>query len=476
MISLDQNVDDYNNDFRAMIQAFYQEEKIVLQETDTRFTFRARFSENLTELSLLVQGTEISRGEIVCDYLDKSSAKNSIKAEAYRLISEFEGRLLPWGTLTGIRPTKIATEHLENRVSDEDIIRDYEETYLTTKNKGIISLEVAKKEVEIYQNILFEEEYSIYIGIPFCPSTCLYCSFTSYPIGLYRDKVEAYIEALKKEFIYVANKYKNKRLTTIYVGGGTPSSLSAAELDKLITYITTIFDITSLREFTVEAGRPDSITREKLQVLKRHGVNRISINPQTMKNDTLKLIGRGHSSEDTISAFTLARELGFTNINMDIIIGLPGEDIEDIRYTLEEITILAPDSLTVHSLAIKRAANLNIKMEEYRSLIKGSTNEMIDLVDSYARKLNLEPYYLYRQKNIPGNLENIGYSTKGKECLYNILIMEEKMDIIAMGAGASTKLVYPQENRIERVENVKNVDDYINRIDEMIHRKEIKMS
>ena len=190
-----------------------------------------------------------------------------------------------------------------------------------------------------------------------------------------------------------------------------------------------------------------------------------------MNDKTLKLIGRAHSVEDTKIAYALARELDFQNINMEMIIGLPGEDMADIAHTLEEIHKMAPDSLTVHSLAIKRAAKLNIDMEEYRSLITGSTNEMIELVDDYARKLNMAPYYLYRQKNIPGNLENVGYSVEGKECLYNILIMEEKMDIIAVGAGASTKLVYASENRIERVENVKNVDEYISRVEEMIDRK-----
>jgi oxygen-independent coproporphyrinogen-3 oxidase len=190
-----------------------------------------------------------------------------------------------------------------------------------------------------------------------------------------------------------------------------------------------------------------------------------------MSDETLKLIGRAHSVEQTKEAFTLARQAGFENINMDMIVGLPGEDIEDVRHTLSEIRKLSPDSITVHSLAIKRAANLNIEMERYRSLIKGSTNEMLLAVDQCARQLGLLPYYLYRQKNIPGKLENIGYAAQGKECLYNVLIMEEKMDILALGAGASSKFVFHEENRIERVENVKNVDEYIKRIDEMLERK-----
>ena len=226
-----------------------------------------------------------------------------------------------------------------------------------------------------------------------------------------------------------------------------------------------------VREFCVECGRPDSITKEKLDVLKSLGVDRISINPQTMWDETLTLIGRAHTVKETKEAFKLARETGFDNINMDIIVGLPGEDMNHVEHTLEEIHRLAPDSLTLHSLAIKRAANLNIEMEKYHNLIKGSTNEMLLAVDRCARDLDLYPYYLYRQKNIPGKLENIGYSKKGKECAYNILIMEEKMDILALGAGGSSKFVFYKENRIERVENVKNVDEYICRIDEMIDRK-----
>jgi oxygen-independent coproporphyrinogen-3 oxidase len=339
--------------------------------------------------------------------------------------------------------------------------------------KADICIEVAKREQELFRDFCYEEEYCLYVGIPFCPTRCLYCSFTSYPIEVYQDKVDAYLDALCKEIAFVAETpaYGKKRLVAIYVGGGTPSALSAKQLERLISEIKKHFDMQYVKEFCVECGRPDSITMDKLQVLKNSGVERISINPQTMSDETLKLIGRAHSVEQTKEAFTLARQAGFENINMDMIVGLPGEDIEDVRHTLSEIRKLSPDSITVHSLAIKRAANLNIEMERYRSLIKGSTNEMLLAVDQCARELGLLPYYLYRQKNIPGKLENIGYAAPGKECLYNVLIMEEKMDILALGAGASSKFVFHEENRIERVENVKNVDEYIKRIDEMLERK-----
>ena len=288
--------------------------------------------------------------------------------------------------------------------------------------------------------------------------------------------MDEYLDAVIKELDFVNRTYSHKKLISIYIGGGTPTSMDAAQLERLLKSIRERFDFSHVREFTVEAGRPDSITREKLEVLLKCGVTRISINPQTMNQETLNLIGRAHTVEQTIRAFELAREVGHQNINMDMIVGLPGEDIRHVERTLDQIYQLNPDSLTVHSLAVKRAANLNIQMEKYRSMIKGATNEMLERVDEYAGKLGLFPYYLYRQKNIPGNLENIGYSKPGLECIYNILIMEEKQDIIAVGAGASSKFIFKDRAmRIQRAENVKNVDQYISRVDEMIKRKQKMM-
>ena len=484
MIYLEQNIELYNNDIRAMLQAFFDNEKVVLKKEGTRLSLVAEFtmdSDVETQVSsggyvtFLLEDADGYRDTktVVVDFLNKKIAKNPLKGALYHLLSKYTGKELPWGSLTGVRPTKIATEMLEQNRSEETIHKVYTDTYLTIDQKADICIEVAKKEQELFKDFCYEEEYCIYIGIPFCPSRCLYCSFTSYPIAVYQDKVEDYLAALQKEMEFVAGAeaYRNKRLVAVYIGGGTPSALSADQLERLITKLKTTFDMQYVREFCVECGRPDSITIEKLTVLKNMGVERISINPQTMSDDTLSLIGRAHTVAQTKEAFALARKAGFTNINMDMIVGLPGEDITDVKHTLSEICELAPDSITVHSLAIKRAANLNIEMERYHKLIKGSTNEMLLAVDECARKLSLFPYYLYRQKNIPGKLENIGYAEKGKECVYNILIMEEKMDILAMGAGASSKFVFHKENRIERVENVKNVDEYIQRIDEMIDRK-----
>ena len=256
---------------------------------------------------------------------------------------------------------------------------------------------------------------------------------------------------------YVAEEKRGCTLDTVYFGGGTPTSLSPEDLDILITRLKKTFDFSTVQEFTVEAGRPDSITREKLQVLKNHGVTRISINPQTMKEETLKLIGRRHTVEDVKERFQMAREMGFDNINMDLIIGLPEEGLEDVRTTMEEVKALAPDSVTVHSLAIKRAARLNTMKEVYKDLKITNTQEMIDLTAQYAREMGLEPYYLYRQKNMAGNFENVGYAAPGKACIYNVLIMEEQQTIIGCGAGTTTKRLFPEENRIERAENVKDL-------------------
>ena len=336
---------------------------------------------------------------------------------------------------------------------------------------------VAKKERTILEDIDYKNGYSLYIGIPFCPTTCLYCSFTSYSLAAYKSKVDIYIDALFKEMEYVSEAMKGRRLDTIYFGGGTPTTLSDEQLDRVLTKLEQLFDVENAIELTVEAGRPDSITREKLKVLRKHNVDRISINPQTMNQETLDLIGRRHTVLQIKEAFKMAREEGFDNINMDMILGLPGENIDMVKNTLEQIKELSPESLTVHSLAIKRAAALNVWRDKYSDLSIENSAQMVDMAADYAARMDMEPYYMYRQKNMAGNYENVGYSISGKECIYNVLIMEEKQTIIACGAGASSKIVFHNESdnehsvRIERVENVKDVTNYIERIDEMIDRK-----
>ena len=277
---------------------------------------------------------------------------------------------------------------------------------------------------------------------------------------------------LIKELDYLASLPDEKHLLTLYMGGGTPTSLTASQMDRLLDKLSSIYDFSSIREITIEAGRPDSITMDKLKVIKSYGIDRISINPQTMKQKTLDLIGRKHTVDQVREAFAMAREAGFGNINMDLIAGLPEESVEDMEETLRQIALLGPESMTVHSLAIKRAAYMNKNREAFKVTSQEEVNHMIGASFKSALSMGMEPYYLYRQKNIAGNLENVGYAKKGCEGLYNILIMEEKQTIVAAGAGGATKIVIPGENRIERIENVKNVKDYIERIDEMIGRKQ----
>ncbi|MBR2560868.1 MAG: coproporphyrinogen dehydrogenase HemZ, partial [Eubacterium sp.] len=299
---------------------------------------------------------------------------------------------------------------------------------------------------------------------------CLYCSFGSHPLERWKEQVEDYLEALKKELRAIAQMMNEKRLDTIYIGGGTPTSLSENQLEKLMDMVTEIFDIRQLSEFTVEAGRPDTITKKKLQILKGHGVSRISVNPQTMNEKTLERIGRKHTVIETTDAFALAREEGFDNINMDLIIGLPGEGERDVAYTLGEIKKLSPDSLTIHSLALKRATRLNLFREEYESDAFVNSEEIMEMTKACAEEMGMHPYYLYRQKNIAGNFENTGYAREGKEGLYNILIMEQRQMIVAAGSGASTKL-FADGGRIIRIENVKDLTQYLERVDEMIEKK-----
>lgn len=396
--------------------------------------------------------------------------KNAFKRFFYVSLCKETGMTLPWGNLTGIRPTKIAMTLMEQGKSGDDTADFLREMHLVSEEKTALAIEIARREQKILSTLHYENGYSLYVGIPFCPTTCLYCSFTSYPIGAWKKKVGAYLTALEREIDATALLFRDKILDTVYIGGGTPTSLSAAELERLLKKLRGAFDFSTVQEFTVEAGRADSITEEKLKVLFENGVTRISVNPQTMKQETLDLIGRRHTVEQVEEAFHLARRVGFTNINMDIILGLPGETAADVRHTIEEIQALGPDALTVHSLAVKRASKLGRWIEENGATAYNNTEEIMEIAAKGAADMDMMPYYLYRQKNMSGNFENVGYSKRDKYGIYNILINEEKQTIAALGAGSITKGVFP-DDRIERCENVKDVAQYIERIDEMIGRK-----
>jgi oxygen-independent coproporphyrinogen-3 oxidase len=413
-------------------------------------------------------------------YVDVDRDKNELKKSIYLQLSDKTGKNLPWGDLTGIRPTRIAMNLIDEGKSDEEIAGYMQQTYLVSDEKTALSIEIARREKEILRDIDYISGYSLYIGIPFCPTTCLYCSFTSYPIGAYRDIVDDYITCLEKEIDYLAEDFKGRTLDTVYIGGGTPTTLEPAQIERLIGYLRDKLDLTGIKEFTVESGRPDSITADKLRAMKRMGVDRISVNPQTMNDATLRLIGRQHTTAQLISAYNMAREEGFDNINMDIILGLPGESAKDVRNTIEWIKEMRPDDLTVHSLAIKRGSRLFevIREKEQKKELGISfnetmenTEEMMEIARTGARSMGLHPYYLYRQKNISGNFENTGYAKEGKAGIYNILINEEVQSIVALGAGSVSKRVYNEGGRIERCDNVKDIRLYMDNIYEMIERK-----
>lgn len=408
----------------------------------------------------------------------RKELKRNIKVSIYDVLTKvYPNKNIPWGILTGIRPTKIVHELLNEDVSLEKIKDILNSKYRLQGQKIKLVTDIALCERK-YIYPIDEDLVSLYISIPFCPSRCVYCSFPSNPLNEKNNKVDVYLDSLYKEIEEIAKLLNDlgKKVESIYIGGGTPTVLSANQFNILIPKILESFNVSKLKEFTVEAGRPDTISKEKLLVLKENGVDRISINPQTMNDKTLKVIGRQHSIQDIEKAYKIAKEVGFRIINMDIIVGLPNEGLDELKNTLEYIERFNPENLTVHTLAIKRSSKLKENIDEYNLTREKLANDMLNLTRTYAEKMKMYPYYMYRQKYMVGNLENIGYCKKDHECIYNIQIMEEKQSIIALGAGAISKIVYPKENRFERVPNVKNVDDYIKRIDEMIDRKKIQLS
>lgn len=488
MLAVEINKENFEYDVNSIVRAFYPEEQVSVLTPATGESKREKLTEQVRmRITIGEQDAVFERignpslnTEVYRWTYQESDGKfkDGFKRFLYRTLGEITGKELPWGNLTGIRPTKIAYGMLEEGCSEEEIQQFYREKHYVSEEKAKLSIDIARRERELLKDVHYEGGYSLYIGIPFCPSNCLYCSFTSYPIGAFRKQVDSYIDCVIREMEYVAEAFSDKILDSVYIGGGTPTTLEPEQLDRLITRLKKLFDFGTVQEFTVEAGRADSITREKLEVLYRHGVTRISVNPQTMKQETLDIIGRKASVEQVREAYVLAREIGFDNINMDLILGLPGETQEDVRYTVDEVVKLAPDSLTVHSLAIKRASRLNRWIQENGVATLRNTDETMKIAAAGAAELGLVPYYLYRQKNMSGNFENVGYAREGKLGLYNILIMEEMQTIVALGAGSITKKVSRKCSEdgsesilIERCENVKEVAQYIERIDEMIGRK-----
>lgn len=432
--------------------------------------------EDSCEIEVQEQSLEIFNRIIQTDktgakYLNKK-LKNGLKKQFFRVLSKYTGRELPWGILTGIRPTSIARDYISSGVTEAELVKIFNDKYYLKEKRAKLLYDIALKEMAVLKATP-PGSVSLYIGIPFCPSRCLYCSFISQMSSKDPRIMENYVEALTNEIKAAAKLMDTygKVIQTIYVGGGTPTALPHYLLEKLMRCIKDNISFDYISEYTLEAGRPDSITFEKLDTARKLGADRVSVNPQTMNGETLRIIGRNHSPMDVLRAFKEAREAGFENINSDIIMGLPGETLDMFKYTLEKVLSLRPESITLHSLAIKRASRLN---QDYAKFHQNDNNvlEMSELAFNNTAREGMYPYYMYRQKNIAGNLENTGFCLANRECIYNIQIMGEKQTILALGAGGISKFVYPNENRLERVANVKTAEEYIMRINEMIERKE----
>ena len=492
---------DFEYDIYSLLKAFWPQAEITIRYADEEWdkdpdqpeSAGAKSGETLCELCFregkngaeIVSFRVVPAGdgkEILCREAeirpewDRITVKNHVKEVVYGMLSEETGIQLPWGDLTGIRPVKLMSGLLDSGYSDEEAQRYMRETWFVSEKKARLALDTARREEALMRDLQPEEGYSLYVGIPFCPTICLYCSFGSHPLQVWKKKTDLYLDILEKELRAIPDLMQGRLPDTIYIGGGTPTSLSEEQLLRLLRVVSDTFVTDRLREFTVEAGRPDTITREKLHILRQYPVDRISVNPQTMNQQTLDRIGRKHTVEETKEAFFLAREAGFDNINMDLIVGLPGEGKCEVEHTLEQIRSLGPDSLTVHSLALKRATRLHLFRDEYVDESFVNSDRIMEMTEQCAADLGMTPYYLYRQKNIAGNFENVGYARAGKACLYNILIMEQRQTIVGTGSGASTKLILDGGNRVERTENVKDLQQYMNRIDEMLERKRILLN
>ena len=388
----------------------------------------------------------------------------------YQVLSKFTGYIPPWGLLTGIRPAKLFTALFGEGMNRLQAINEIVEQYFVQPERAELCADVAARQVKLMATSA-AGAISIYISIAFCPTRCNYCSFSAYPITKFGNREEAYVSALIREVTYLGKISKGKQIENIYIGGGTPTALNDKNFEKLLSAVQDNFDTQSVLEYTVEAGRPDTISREKLEIMRKYAVQRVSVNPQTLNDKTLEKIGRSHTVSDFFEAYKLTREYGFSHINIDLILGLEGEDAEDVKRTLAGIAALEPESVTIHSLAVKRASKLHYDAVICAFEQVGMQEDMLELCNTYMSQAGLAPYYLYRQKNSPGNFENIGYSKPGMEGRYNIHMMEETRSVLAAGCGAITKLVCEKTGKIDRIMNIRDLDQYIARVDEMIVRK-----
>lgn len=457
------NCEEFYNDVCESIRAFIPDETIILGDNGD-ILVSASIVNGVALASADMLGKHKEYAQIKVDDSDdislKRALKRATKLSVYKLMSHVMNKQLPWGSLTGIRPTKM--------VYDGASYDELNSIYGVSDEKCKLLKRIISNQTDFIHPP--QDSVDIYIGIPFCRTRCVYCSFATND-ATKSKLIPHYMEALVKEIDYFAEKLKIKGITPrcLYIGGGTPTALDETNLERLLDRC---LCIAPNLEFTVEAGRPDTLNEAKLNMIKDAGVNRISINPQTMNENTLSLIGRQHTSQDVVSCYEKAVRLGFDSINMDLIAGLPGESVDDFSRSLNELVDLDPSNITVHTLSIKRGSQISEHPEKYPMPSHTEVEKMVDSAYERLAQCGYEPYYLYRQKYQTGNLENVGYCKTAKQCIYNIDIMEETTSIIALGAGAISKRVYADEGRIERVGNSKSIFDYMQRIDEMLQRKE----
>lgn len=425
---------------------------------------------------VLLKDNDVSGSEDQIIHFNKNNSndKNEIKREIYVKLSSLTDKYPEWGILTGIRPVKLWGENVETLDSEEKASRLMKDKFLLSDEKINLIKEIYRYQVKNIGKIK-KDNSSLYIGIPFCPTRCSYCSFASNQVG--DIEINRYFQALIKEVEKVGKMMQEADMSprSIYIGGGTPTTLNENQLNELFCAINESIPQSKVKEITLEAGRPDTITYGKLYEAAKGGVNRISINPQSMRDSTLIKIGRNHDSKMILEAFDIAKKLNFQAINCDVIAGLPGETLSDFAYTIDKILELGANNITIHSLAVKRGSKLIEKDENYYHKIGNLVGEMLMHGRNVLTQNGFRPYYLYRQKHMAGAYENTGYCKDDTYCIYNMAIMDEHEDIIALGAGGISKAFYIDENRLERIPNVTNYEEYINRIDEMIERKRLGM-
>lgn len=469
---------EFFRDIELIAQLFFEKVRVIDRDEEQNGDYFLAFSIHegkpvevnirLEDLKSRQCHESFHQREVEAEVEGKEYVKRVRQAVKYVFLEVMEkatGIDQPWGILTGIRPVKLFHSFLQQGFSEEEAAQKLQKDYLLHPEKTEILAEIARRQKSVLPDLYdLDREVSIYIGIPFCPTKCAYCTFPAYAIQGRNGTVEDFLAGLHEEIKAVGKWLEEKQLkvTTIYFGGGTPTSISVPQMDGLFRLLKKhIPHYENVRELNVEAGRPDTLDEAMLDLLKSWNVDRISINPQSFKEETLKWIGRHHTVKETLDKYRLAREKGFTNINMDLIIGLPGEDIQTFQETLKTMGELKPESVTVHTLSFKRGSVMTQNKDKYQVAGREETRTMVKLAREWGKASGYVPYYLYRQKNILGNQENVGYALPGQENMYNIIIMEERQTIIGLGCGAVSKIVSPHTGRITRFSNPKEPKAYI---------------